>query len=470
MKIDIEYFLTKAGKLNTNWPKLIVSDPSRFDRSEYRAELDDKTVLNLAIRGLTDLPKCKVCGEYTKIDAVFCSRKCSANDASVKLKQANSTDQVAKGKKTSASLKGRNDYHTKTWETRREKYGTCGTTLEGMETIRSRAPARDHIPEWAYDKDKFTEMYNEHGFDGLIALIGCHYTFMYRITLEYGLRVKSRSMAEAELSEYISSLGVTCTLNDRTVIAPKELDVYVASHQLAIEYDGIFWHSSGSKATDLIKSDHVNKTNECERSGVHLLHIFENEWRDPIKQDIWKSVISHKLGKSKRVYARKCELRDIDNKTANDFCEAHHLQGGVGASFSKGLFLDGELIQVAMFGTPRFNRTAKLELLRLCSKKFICVVGGASKLLKGMSLISYANRRWSFGNVYETMGMERVAVTKPGYFYIVDGVLKHRSGYMKHMLGAKLEKFDSDLSESENCYANGLRRIWDCGNILYRTK
>ncbi|WBF78497.1 putative nuclease/acetyltransferase protein [Acinetobacter phage vB_AbaM_DLP1] len=471
MMIDIDFFKNAKGKLNPNWRKLVQNNPDKFDRSAYDASLDDSTVMKLAMLGLTELPKCKVCSNPAPIGSLYCSRKCSANDPEVKQKKVSNTDVEARTKKISSALKGRNDYHQKVWDTRRERYGDVGTTKEGIESIKARKPSRDHIPDWVYDKAQFTKMYETHGFDELVKIIGCHYTFMYRISLDHGVRTKSRSIAEDELYEFITSLGVTVDINRRDIIPPRELDLYIPSHKLAIEYNGIFWHSSGDSDNDKhIRNSHISKTEECEKQGIHLLHIFENEWRNPIKREIWKSVISHKLGKSKSIYARKCVIRDISVSMAHEFCEENHLQGKCGAASAKGLFYNGELVQVATFGKPRFNKGYEMELLRLCSKKYTCVVGGASKLLKGMNLISYANRRWSFGNVYEQMGMEKVGVTKPGYFYIVDGELKHRSGYMKHVLKDKLEIFDEELSESENCYANGLRRIWDCGNILYKTK
>ena len=197
-------------------------------------------------------------------------------------------------------------------------------------------------------------------------------------------------------------------------------------------------------------------------------YIFENEWES--KHEIWKSVIQHKLGKSKKIYARKCVVKNIPNKEANMFCEENHLQGKCVASFSKGLFYENELIQVATFGKPRYSKSEKVELIRLCSKKYHCVVGGASKLLKDMKLISYANRRWSYGNVYEKIGLTKISTTPICYFYIDKGNVFHRSSFMKHKLKDKLEKFDPNLSEIENCYNNSLRRIWDCGNILYETK
>lgn len=278
----------------------------------------------------------------------------------------------------------------------------------------------------------------------------------------------SKSYTEDEISDYIRSLGFGTVCNTRKVIAPKEVDVYVPSKNLAIEYNGIYWHSSNRIQDDAKWSKyHLEKTTACEEKGINLLHIFETEWICPVKREIWKSIISHKLGKSKRVYARKCTILDIDSYTAFKFCEENHLQGGIYGSRYIGLFYNDALVQVAIFGKARYSK-GNTELLRLCSLKFTCVVGGASKITKGISFISYGNRRWcsTLSNVYDNIGT-KIKYTDPCHWYFEKGQLFHRSRYMKHKLINQLEHFNPEMSASENCYANGLRRIWDCGNILY---
>lgn len=305
-----------------------------------------------------------------------------------------------------------------------------------------------------------------HSITSLMEAANCSPMTAYRALVNNG--DLSKSYTESEIASYINSLGIETVSNTRKIIAPKELDIYVPSHKLAIEYDGLYWHSSNSKELDkTAKVAHIFKTVECEKQGINLLHIFENEWLHPVKRTIWKSIISHKLGKSKRVYARKCELKTIDAKTAFEFCEKNHLQGGIYGSIYLGLFYGSELIQVAILGKPRYSK-ADLELLRLCSKTFTCVVGGASKITKGLKFISYGNRRWcsTLNNVYDTIGTYK-GISDPCYFYFESGELKHRSGFMKHKLEGKLKSFDPSKSEVENCYANGLRRIWDCGNVIY---
>lgn len=53
-------------------------------------------------------------------------------------------------------------------------------------------------------------------------------------------------------------------LNDRNVLKPAELDIYVPGKKLAIEYDGMYWHSDEFKNA----SYHVKKTDDCEKAGI----------------------------------------------------------------------------------------------------------------------------------------------------------------------------------------------------------
>ena len=497
----IEDFKDKNGNLTKNWKQKIskVGEPILDVRNDYPIDIR----LKLAIIGKHELDKCPVCAKEVSIGTVFCSRSCSAKDSSVTAKKIASTDIITKSIKISNALKGNGEYVKKSWETRKHKYGNSGFSESGMLKIKefdrntekaketciikygvdnaskskevkdilreyqlNNKNSRQHLPEWVFDKELFSNRYNEIGFNGIIDEIKCSRDFLYRLTYDYNLRNKSFSSAEDEIKSFIESYGFKCILRSRKIIPPLEIDIFVPDINLAIEYNGIYWHSSGSIDTDDIKNNHLNKTNLCEDKNIHLLHIFENEWIS--KNDIWKSVICHKLGKSKKIFARKCIMSEISLKTANEFCEDNHLQGGCGASFAYGLFYENDLVQVATFGKPRYTKTNKLELIRLCSKKFTCVVGGASRLLNGLDLISYANRRWSFGNVYEMIGMKKVSYTPPSYYYIDSGVLKHRSSFMKHKL-INMKGYDDSKTESQICYENGLRRIWDCGNILYET-
>jgi hypothetical protein len=128
------------------------------------------------------------------------------------------------------------------------------------------------------------------------------------------------------------------------------------------------------------------------------------------------------------------------------------------------------------FGKP-FNKTeCEYELIRFCNKKYLSVVGGASKLLKHFekkykpkSLLSYANRRWSKGNLYHKLGFELQNISKPNKFIInlTDKTLHNRLEFQKHKLKDKLESYNPNLSANQNIINNNYRIIWDCGNYVF---
>lgn len=206
------------------------------------------------------------------------------------------------------------------------------------------------------------------------------------------------SEAEREIAAFVSSLSPDTVRRDRSTIAPLELDVYVPSKKIAFEYDGLFWHSAGNEKSHKQK---LLKTEACEKAGIQLVHVFENEWLS--KRAIVESRIRNLLGNwDLKLFARKCEIREVDPKTSRIFQEANHLQGAAGARAHFGLFFKDELVSLATFSKCRFDKTHEWELVRFCSKLGCHVVGAAGKLLKAFekkwkprSLVSYADRRWS---------------------------------------------------------------------------
>jgi len=284
----------------------------------------------------------------------------------------------------------------------------------------------------------------------------------------------NKSIAENKILEFCRSLSNNVISGNRQIIKSLELDIYIPDYNLAIEYNGLFWHSSYSMDAE-DKNRHLNKTKLCKNLGIQLLHIFENEWENPIKQEIWKSIIRNKLGKSSKIFARKCKIRKILFKEIKEFLENNHLQGQCNSSINIGLYYNNELVSLMTFGKSRFNKKIDWELLRFCNKIGYSVIGGASRLFKYFlknydgSIISYADMRRSDGGLYKKLGFELSHESKPNYFYWKPGqyYIESRLGYQKHKLNNKLEEFDSKLSETENMYLNGYRKIYDCGNQVW---
>ena len=277
------------------------------------------------------------------------------------------------------------------------------------------------------------------------------------------------SAAETEILKLIPG----AIQSDRTIIKPFELDI--STKNFAIEYDGLIWHSSGyNKSSKLNKADnkngHLFKTELVEAKGLQLFHIFENEWL--YHKEKWISVINNKLNTNKKIYARKCSINKIDNNAYKNFCEINHLQGYGIASIKLGLYFNDELISVMSFGKSRYDKSIEYEMIRFCSKLNLSVLGAAGKLLKYFernykpkSIVSYANRRWSKGDLYYKLDFKFITNTPPTYFYFKpnENILHNRIKFQKHKL-KELLLYDPNLTETENMFANGYRKIFDCGN------
>jgi len=285
----------------------------------------------------------------------------------------------------------------------------------------------------------------------------------------------SMSKQENNISRFVMSVDSSLEVktSDRSVLGGKELDIYVPSLNFAIEFDGVYWHSEQRGKG---KKYHLNKTEGCEAKGINLFHIFENEWKDDAKQNIWKSMIVNKLGASHKVYARKCKIVKLTPSESISFFDVNHLQGrGYAENCAYGLKYEGTLVSAMSFSKPRYSKSYDWELLRMCNLLGHSVTGGFSRLLKAFrkdhsgSLVSYANRRFSMGNIYDALGFEFVHNSEPSYYYRENNSmdLHHRSAFMKHKLKDKLEHFDPSLTEYENMLANGYDRIWDCGTKVY---
>lgn len=262
--------------------------------------------------------------------------------------------------------------------------------------------------------------------------------------------------------------------NDRSIISPLELDLVIPEHKLAIELNGLYWHSNLKDS-----NYHLKKTLACEEKGFQLFHVFENEWDDPIKREIWCSMISNRLNASRvKIGARNCEIREVPFEMSRDFLNENHAQGWSAASIRLGLFHEDRLVSIMTLVKSRFDKSFDYEIARFCNEKFTSVIGAFSRLLAHLlkrnsrikSLLSYANRRWTSvnDNVYLTNGAELVSVSGPNYFYFKKNKLHSRIEFQKHKLKDILNDFDESLSERQNVINNGYREIHDSGNLKYK--
>lgn len=281
--------------------------------------------------------------------------------------------------------------------------------------------------------------------------------------------LSGKSNYELELLDYITETYSGEIISNTKSIIDGELDIYLPEINLAFEFNGLYWHSELYKD----KKYHLNKTKQCDEIGIRLIHVWEDDW--VFNQDIVKSIISNKLSTSNRIYARKCNIRIInDNKLVRNFLNENHLQGFVGSKTKIGLFYNEELVSLMTFGSLRKSlntnsENGKWELIRFCNKIGYSVVGGSSRLLKKFvklekpnEIISYSDSSRSNGDMYNTLGFTLDHITEPNYYWVVDGLRKHRFNYRKDKLVS--EGFDVNKTEVEIMHSRGYYRVFDCGS------
>lgn len=281
------------------------------------------------------------------------------------------------------------------------------------------------------------------------------------------------SNAELELFDFIKQYFDDIENRNRTIIKPLELDIVIPSKKIAIEYCGLYWHSELSGKS---KYYHLDKLERCNKEGYRLITIFEDEWL--YKKDIVKNMLLNILDKSdsKSVYARNCKIKEINSAAKNKFLDKFHIQGEDRATIKLGAFYKDNLIAVMTFNhgsIAKCNVSDGYELSRFCTDYNYKIPGIASKLLtyfkrnyNPISIFSYADRRWSEGDLYYKIGFDFTHYSEPNYWYIVGDNRKHRFNFRKSQL-KDFSNYDPSLSEWKIMKKEGFDRIWDCGNIRF---
>lgn len=285
-----------------------------------------------------------------------------------------------------------------------------------------------------------------------------------------------KSKQEIEIADFIRSQGEDVVMHTLPFLpnSRKELDIFVPNKQIGIEFHGTLWHSYGKNYPNNIdtenKNMHLEKLNLCNGVNIKLIQVFSNEWET--KQDIVKSVILSKLNLiPHKIYARKCTVVNLTYNEKSKFLRENHLQGNDASKIWIGLKYDNQIVAVMTFGKRKITKgSVHLELVRFANKINTTVVGGASKLFKyfihtykPQYIVTYADLRYSNGNMYKQLGFTIKHISAPNYWYTQDCVnLQHRMNFQKH----KIKDWVGG-TEKEKMFNAGYRRIWDCGNMVF---
>lgn len=425
-----------------------------------------------------DYPNCRTCGKkitrfsnpsgpngrpYKK----YCSNKCASNCPEVKEQNAKSVSKSLKKAykdrgfsikaKRAKTLKERFDsdgtssspfsvpeIQTKAVETVKKKYGVQNIFM--LESVKKNAQtsllqkykelqARRGLDVEYNVEDETVTIKNCCHIHGDCTLTGSQFNNRTKPD-----RIENRSLCpicspdverSSELEDVVFDIilkidpSLKVLRNDRKLICPKEIDLLIPEKKLAIEVNGLFWHSSLFKD----RMYHFKKRQLVEEKGFQLISLWEDQVRSC--PDKIENLLRSKLGCNKRIFARKCAVKPISLKEAREFTNQYHLQGHVNAKDYIGLFYGDELVELMSFGFPRFKRSDKdrkstIELYRLCTKAGYTVVGGASKLFQYyiqnllpsevLTIESYCHSDISNGSVYEILGFSLIS-EGPSLYY-----------------------------------------------------
>jgi hypothetical protein len=276
----------------------------------------------------------------------------------------------------------------------------------------------------------------------------------------------NRSLKEKELYNFIRSvyngIMIKCYRDGL------EIDIYLPELNIGFEFNGLYFHSNKFKD----KNYHLNKSKYFRDKGIRIIHIWEDDWTN--KEEIIKSQILNWIGKTpNKIYARKCEVKQVKSSKASEFLNNNHIQGKVGSTLKLGLYYEGRLVSIMTFdhnnGRNKMNYD-DWNLSRFCNIINTNIIGGFSKILKYFiinykpnSIITYSDKSWSNGSLYITNGFEILNDTRPDYKYIIDNKRVHKSNFKKKNLGIKSES----ITEREYTQNRNIERIYDCGKLKF---
>jgi rubrerythrin len=286
----------------------------------------------------------------------------------------------------------------------------------------------------------------------------------------------SISKGEDSLYKFVLSFCDDAQKSIRKIRDPKtggllEWDIFIPSKNIAIEYNGVYFHSFPRKDYDY----HLRKTQASAKVGVRLIHVSDLDWR--LNKRVVQKTLKHALGvTSKRYYARKLTISKNTKltKLRRAFYEANHLQGSPRKGITYALKDGKKLIALMTFCKIQSERGLKFSKGHYELIRFACngsIIGGASKLFTAFlreynpkRIISYSQNDWFSGAVYAQLNFKLIKEIGPDYRTVWAGRLKHKSYTRRNKLAKRLgNKFNAQLTEMENLIHNNISILFDSG-------
>ena len=206
-----------------------------------------------------------------------------------------------------------------------------------------------------------------------------------------------------------------------------ELDIYLPDINVAIEFNGLYFHSDACRAE---KEYHAIKSKLCDDLGIRLIHVYEDEWKYNNKKicQLLKAALNEVNG---NICFKNYKIKEISNKEAKPFNELFHIHGHSSAQVTYGLFCNEELIQLMSFSKIKQNKDLNADnswkIVRSYSESGSTALDGASMLFKYFiqeqnpdTVDCYCDFNKFNGKSYESLGMQFSGYMPPEKYWIIN--------------------------------------------------
>lgn len=357
-------------------------------------------------------------------------------------------------------------------ESNKEKWGTDNWT----HIIYS-----DFAKQILFDRDNFNQELSGMTLDQAKVHLGVSLRTILNYAEKYNLRnifdrVKITNQ-EQKIKDLLDSIvgDQGYVQNSKSIIPPYELDFYVPAHNLAIEINGLYWHSElgGGKRN---RSYHKTKWKKCKEQNITLLMFNDCDIKEKFHL-IESKIKRHLKIPSPVIGARKLEINKCDDfSIEEEFLNQWHIQG---STSNRNISFVAKYNQnIVGIATWKY-KNSHAELVRFATDVNYSFPGLLSKMIKEFirytdfkgTILSYSNNQYGDGKAYVSSGFQYNGITPPGYSYTKDYTrLESRLKFQKHKL---LELFDLEESVIDNnsewqiMQSYGYDRIWDCGHTRW---
>jgi len=261
------------------------------------------------------------------------------------------------------------------------------------------------------------------------------------------------SKAEQEILEYLSKISsheIKC--NDRDIIAPKEIDIYIPDKNIAIEFNGLYWHSEKSGKT---KNYHQDKWKQCQDKNIQLITIWEYNWTTDSQKNKIKASISEILSPTKPRILEPYSIRELKIEDIENFQKRTGEKLNISLkNYNMGLFFDNNLMS---FFSIKEDNGFQLEQFYYDSYMF----DSFSKILDSINLI--------FPQV-ETLD---IVAEKDSFmnFLCLDNDFKAEKELepdFKIFYKSKVWDQNSFLRKHKDIDTVDINKIWQCSRTMYK--